>query len=381
MAAITTEISERETTAHAVGCLSICLIGGIYGKDAGYRSRIKITPETTLERGFRERGHVVKTFGHREKIDLRGADIVHVHHAGAAVFRAAAQESRAGFVYTSHDGPAMAGKSASVIHRFANRFAMSRADAVVALSEAEASFQKHDYDVRGALHTVIPNGIDPLAFTYARKCHAGESFLPKLLYVGQLMEGKGVDVLLRALSALDEKITVDLVYHTGRTERDLRKLASELNLGNRVQFLGTKTPKELKSIYHAADILVLPSLGEALPSVITEAMLCGTPVISTDVGGIRDQMGGSGIVVAPNRVDELANAIRHMLGHYEDFSARAEEMSRYARERFSVDAMIEKHLSLYRAVVEKKSPRRRSAITRRPLNAGAGWAAKVLCKT
>jgi glycosyltransferase involved in cell wall biosynthesis len=370
----------REATNCQVSSLSITLVGGIYGKDNGYRSNVKTTPETNLEIGFRERGHSVTTLGQREKMGMRKTDIIHVHHAGPAVFRAAAQYSAAAFIYTSHDGLTMAGIPTSLSHRVANRFAMSRADAVVALTDAEASFQNRTYQLHGALHPVIPNGIDPRIFPFKRKNHAGPSGPRKLIYVGQLNERKGVDVLLRALPALDEEISLQLVYHTNRTEADLRNLATQLKVGSRVHFLGARTPEELRSLYQASDVLVLPSLGEALPSVITEAMLCGTPVISTDVGGIRDQMSGYGMLVAPNRADELTRAIRHVLDHYDDFSTKGEEMSRYARERFSIDTMVEKHLSLYRAVLEK-NVRRRSAILRRPLNTAGGWAASILCKT
>ena len=79
---------------------------------------------------------------------------------------------------------------------------MSRADAVVALSKAEANFQQRNYQLAGAMHTVIPNGIDATNYTYARNNAAGKGRPWQLLYVGQLIALKNVDVLLRALARI-----------------------------------------------------------------------------------------------------------------------------------------------------------------------------------
>jgi glycosyltransferase involved in cell wall biosynthesis len=160
----------------------------------------------------------------------------------------------------------------------------------------------------------------------------------------------------------------------------LQQLSRDLGLQNRVVFLGAKSPNELKSLYQQADLFVLPSLGEALPSVVTEAMLCGTPVVVTSVGGIRDQVGDYGIVVPPRDAKALAQAIRDVLSNYGEFQKRGEAMSQYAAQRFSIPAMVESHLELYRAVLEKKAARR-NRVSRRPMNMAANLAVRILCKT
>jgi glycosyltransferase involved in cell wall biosynthesis len=368
--------------------MSICLVGGIYDKGSDYRSMVKATPETILERGLRERGHRVLTQGHHGRINFqdslqnnsRAIDIIHIHHLGVAGLAAATDSSTAAFVYTSHDGPAMAGLSKGIFNRLASQFIMTRADAVVALSQAESEFQRRNYSLQGAIHAVIPNGIDTENFQYLRNNGAGRGQPWQVLFVGQLVEIKEVDRLIRALALLPRNIELLLAFHVDTLRGRLEQLARQLGLQNHVHFLGSKTPDELKTLYQHADLFVLPSVGEALPSVITEAMLCGTPVVATDVGGIRDQLGGYGMLVPPRKTEALARAIGDVLAHYDEFKARGAEMSEYAMQRFSIQAMVESHIDLYGSLLKKKTVRRRNLPTKLPMNFAANLAARTLCK-
>jgi glycosyltransferase involved in cell wall biosynthesis len=111
-------------------------------------------------------------------------------------------------------------------------------------------------------------------------------------------------------------------------------------------------------LYQQADSFVLPSVSEALPTVITEAMACGTPVIATGVGGIPEQLNHSCILVQPKHVEELAQAIRHMLDNYGSFAAQAAEAALKVRERYSVEQMVERHLELYEEVLRRPARHR-----------------------
>jgi glycosyltransferase involved in cell wall biosynthesis len=362
------------------GLMRIALVGGIYGKDESFRRSLQVTPETILEHGLRAKGQVVATFSHYAAIDASQFDVVHVHHLSYGAAGIAADNTDAAFVYTCHDALPMEGLLKRR-RQIATRFVMSRADAVVALSKSEADFQQRNYPLAGALHPVIPNGIDPSNYIYARNNAAGKGRPWQLLYVGQLIALKSVDVLLRALPQVKQPVELDLVYHNSGVEILLRKLAVELGLNERIRFLGPKTPRELAAIYHRADVFVLPSASEALPSVVTEAMLCGTPVIATDVGGVREQLHGYGVCVSPRRPDELATAITNMLDHYEQYAARSETAGAYAREQFSIDDMVERHLELYANLLDRKGPRRRHTAFRVPVNAVLRMGVSLICAT
>jgi glycosyltransferase involved in cell wall biosynthesis len=357
----------------------VALVGGIYGKDERFRSAVRSTPETTLEAGLKARGHLVETFSHYESVDGRSFDVIHVHHLSHGAMRATIDASNAAFVFTSHDGPALAGLRVSHSRQLASQLVMRRADAIVSLSKAEADFQRRHYQLDGAVQAVIPNGIDPGVFSYRPRKARERGRAWRLLYVGQLIEMKNVDVLLRALAHLSGSVELALAYHNPALQVPLRSLATSLGLLGRVRFLGAKSPSDLAALYQQADLFVLPSGAEALPSAITEAMLCGTPVVASDVGGIREQLAGYGLLVRPGNSAELAAGIGNVLDHYERFADRGEEMSRSARERFSVDAMTDRHVKLYADLLRRKGPRRRHAALRAPLAAMTRIGVSLLC--
>jgi glycosyltransferase involved in cell wall biosynthesis len=361
--------------------MRIALVGGIYGKTPRFRATVKSTPETTLEAGLEARGHAVETFSHYAAFDGRRFDLIHVHHLSYGATRAAVDSSAAAFVFTSHDAPSFSSLSVPRSRQLAMRFVMRSADAVIALSETEADFQRRHYRLDGSVHAIIPNGIDPRTYSCVRRNYRGNGRPWQLLFVGQLIEMKSVDVLLRAVARLAAPVELDLAYHNSTLEVPLRSLAASLGLLNRVRFLGARRPAELAALYQRADVFVLPSAAEALPSVVTEAMLCGTPVVATDVGGIREQLAGYGLLVRPGNSAELAAAIANVIERYEKFAARGEAMSRSARQRFSIDAMADRHLELYADLLRRKAPRRRHAAISVPLGAAVKAGVNLLCVT
>jgi glycosyltransferase involved in cell wall biosynthesis len=185
---------------------------------------------------------------------------------------------------------------------------------------------------------------------------------------------KGHETLIRALAHLPFEFELDLVYHGETLLGELKRLTADMGLADRVNFLGARNPNELRDLYHQADLFVLSSsFGEALPSVVSEAMMCGTPVVATDVGGVREQVGADGIVVPPRDIDALAAGIGQAIADYPAWIGRAEEISGRARERFSINAMLQRHLELYREVIDRGTCVRRS-VAALPANIAAGVA-------
>jgi glycosyltransferase involved in cell wall biosynthesis len=338
------------------------IVGGIFGKPDEYRSTTGVTPETVLADGLERRGHRVIRLAHERRLDLRGLDVVHVHHLSHGALAAATDSSATPFVFTPHYF-----RYPSRLRRVAARYVVRRADAVVSLSSAETDWQRAAYCLPRERQEVIPNGINEAVFAFAPPSRPADGRW-RLLYVGQLVGWKGVDNLLRALAdvARNHEVELDLVYQVDTEEPALRRLADELGLDH-VRFLGARSPTELSELYAAAHLLVLPSLhGEALPSVISEAMFVGRPVVATDVAGVREQLAGFGMVVPPGDSEQLAGGISRVVEDYDDHARRAPEMSRYARQRFSIKAMVDGHERLYESLV--RAPRRtaRSAARRLP---------------
>src|SRR5439155_4645260 len=103
----------------------------------------------------------------------------------------------------------------------------------------------------------------------------------------------------------------------GKEKNSLIKLATALEISQRVRFRGWVQPQEIPAIMSQAAVLVHPSskLGDGVPNVIKEAMAIGTPVIGSNIAGIPEllQGGKHGILVPPKDVKALADAIQNLL--------------------------------------------------------------------
>lgn len=137
-----------------------------------------------------------------------------------------------------------------------------------------------------------------------------------VLYVGQLIERKGVKYLLRAYSRLKRENDVAcLIVGDGPQRRELADLCTKENIKD-VFFVDYKQLEELPEYYAVSDLFVLPSTQEVWGLVLNEAMACGLPVVTTDkVGASMDLVkdGVNGYVVEAGNVEQLYQAMRKIL--------------------------------------------------------------------
>lgn len=331
--------------------MKICLVGGIFDRDEKLRSKHVITPETVLLDGFRKAGVDVDAVGHARFLPSDAYDVIHVHHMGKAALKMASSNCRARFVFTGHNGLIVTGYEKSWLRRRAFQYVVDKAEAVVALSNAEARYFA-GVTAADKVRT-IPNGIPAVAFRGTgtgdglAKCRDKARY--DILYVGQLIEWKGVNFLFEAMQRLvkQRNVHLRLVYHNNHLEGELRQMAQDLGIAEHVEFVGILGPSELADEYRNADLLVLPSFADCLPSVVTESLLCGTPVVAGGVCGVPEQVGPYGQVVPPGDSAALATAIESVLNDRPRFQAMAAEMHDYAVSKYNPEAMVAGHLALY----------------------------------
>jgi len=155
----------------------------------------------------------------------------------------------------------------------------------------------------------IHNGIDIDRFNNNSKTiEASQNSELTIAYAGQLIEEKGIDTLLRALSSLSYPYKL-LIAGSGAYENELKKLGKELSIN--VEWLGhiDSVPK----LFSAADVAVFPSAwAEAFGLVIIEAMSCGTCVIASKVGGIPEVIGDAGMLFQAHDEKELQLKIEEL---------------------------------------------------------------------
>jgi len=168
--------------------------------------------------------------------------------------------------------------------------------------------------------------------------------------VGRLVYYKGVDVLLRALAKVPEARAA--IVGRGEKEAELKSLAAECDVTERVRFLGSVSPERIRSLYKTATLFVLPSVepSEAFGVVQLEAMVAGTPVICTNLpSGVPyvNVDGVTGRVVAPKDPDALAAALREMIFDDVTLAAYGAAGSRRVAELFDENKLAGDYLRLY----------------------------------
>jgi glycosyltransferase involved in cell wall biosynthesis len=168
----------------------------------------------------------------------------------------------------------------------------------------------------------IYNGIDVKAFMDSdltreeAQTQLGLSDRDAFVYgtVGRLAETKGQEVLLKAFARVYEKYPKSWLIITGkgRLDSELRGLSAELNIDERVVFLGYRT--DIPEVLKALDVFVLPSIAEGLPGALLEAMATSIPVIASRVGGVPEILNDPslGIMLSPSSTNELASAMERM---------------------------------------------------------------------
>jgi glycosyltransferase involved in cell wall biosynthesis len=195
---------------------------------------------------------------------------------------------------------------------------------------------------------VIPNGVETERFKpISRPANAKV----KLLFIGRLIPRKGFQRVIRALpkvrEVVNKKFEIEVVG-TGVARGELDEMAEKLGVSDLIKYVGTVPYEKLEASYQYADIFILTSLSEGMPSVILEAMGCGLPIIASDVGGnneliVNDE---NGYLIKGDDIDGLA---KYMVKLIEDDELR-EKMGAKSRDKASAydwSKIMEKYNKLY----------------------------------
>ncbi len=246
-------------------------------------------------------------------------DIIHVHWPmPMALLGWAAQRARSTPMVTTFYGIELRWvQSRLPFLRWLVRWAARASAQAVAISTYTARELRKFIDVP---IEVIPYTADLAAPALAERPRSRPE--PSILFVGRLIERKGVAHLIRALGALRRETPARLVVIGEGPERPrLEHLAREVGVAEHVEFRGRVSDDALRHAYATADVFVLPSVldsrqdTEGLGVVLLEAMNYSVPVIASDIGGITDivQHDRTGLLVPPGNEVALAAALSRVL--------------------------------------------------------------------
>lgn len=178
-----------------------------------------------------------------------------------------------------------------------------------------------------------------------------------IVYIGRLVESKGVDRLIKSMARMDEHL---LVVGDGPKQNELKYLADTLQVN--AEFVGKVPPKEVNQYLYQSKFLVLPSLHAegGMPSVMLEAMAVGLPVIITETGGIVDadetelgiRDGETGYIVPPDDIDALRKKIEYLCTHEEHRATLGQNARQYVLNNHSWETTIDRVIAVYRSLLE-----------------------------
>lgn len=278
-------------------------------------------------------------------------DIVHAHMVHANIFARISRKFRPiiKLICTAHNSNE-GGKLRMLAYRFTNE--LSDLNTNVSKEATQAFLDMKAFD-KSAI--TIYNGIDINKFNknkveknyFINGCDY--SSLKIILAVGRFNQQKDYPNLLHALTILKIKTSQKfkvLIAGDGEERDRLESLIHELDLEKEVVLLGRRD--DIPKLMANANIFVLPSAYEGFGLVVAEAMACETFVVATDCGGVKEVMGGTGILVPPKNSQVLSEALFNALALSDDEKTKNNQIALdYVKNNFDLNIIVKKWIEIY----------------------------------
>lgn len=202
----------------------------------------------------------------------------------------------------------------------------------------------------------VYNGVDPAAFPPA----GPEPQTLTLSWAGRVDPIKDLETLIRAFALVRDRLPDVRLRLFGGTPRGgeayrerCEALAAELGHGDAVTFEGRVD--DIKDAYAAGNVVMLSSISEGFPFTLIEAMSCGRATVSTDVGGVREAVGDTGLVVPPRDPAAMAAAALELLGDPVRRRAMGEAARLRVIEQFTLRQTIDTFRAIYHELASEKA--------------------------
>jgi len=279
----------------------------------------------------------------------RGRDVVHLHSSKAAALGRVAGftlgRRRPAIVVTPHYWSWLVGGRMAGLYRWIERVLARRCDALVAVSQREASEGRAVLGTCDHI-TLIHNGVDRDRFSPDGPVADRDPASPLIVCVGRLSEQKGQDLAIRALAHVqDPSPRLRLVgsESTSGERGRLEALAASLGVAERIEWRGQVA--DPAPDLRAADLVVAPSRWEGMSLVFLEAMACGAALVVADVSG-SEIVEGAGVIVPPDDPQALADAIEDLLRD-PSLRRRLGEAARERTSEYDLASTMRKNLELW----------------------------------
>lgn len=237
-------------------------------------------------------------------------------------------------------------------------------DIITANSVVELHELVRHYGADPSRIEIVPPGVDHAFFSPGSRRGARQALglgdEPVLLFVGRIQPLKGVDVAVEALSRLrDPRARMLIVGGSSGTEGDnhaaeVRDLITDRGLDHRITMVPPQPHHVLSTYYRAADVTIVPSRSESFGLVALESAACGTPVVASDVGGLRTLVdhGRTGLRVPGRDPGDFAEAVERIIGD-PTFAERLSERAAEAATAYTWTSMAARLRRVYADLSER----------------------------
>lgn len=232
-----------------------------------------------------------------------------------------------------------------------------KADVVIAISNSTKEDILEYFDIPGNKVEVVAPGFDSELYKQIQEKNMIDKIKAKygidrkyILFVGTLEPRKNLERLIKTYSILPDYLKKDYLLVICGTKgwffEGIFRAVKELKLEEKVIFTGYVPDEDIPLLMNGAEVFVYPPLYEGFGLPPLEAMACGTPVISSKVSSLPEVVGDAGILINPNDVEELSNAIQRVLSSNE-LRAQLSEKGLKQASRFSWERTTSKIVEIY----------------------------------
>lgn len=284
-------------------------------------------------------------FRFRRFLAHNDCDIIHTHNTACQLFVPIAKSltrNKAKLVTTEHN---------TTNHRRTkwwlkplDKWMYRKYAAIVCISDLTRHNLEQYLGTDWPMHTIY-NGVDTKRFARPVKDISGQQDFVVTM-VAAFRPQKDQDTLIRAFTHLEPNFRLQLVGGGQRGE-ELKALCRKLGLEDRVQFLGVRM--DVPDIMEQSDVIVLSSHWEGFGLAAVEGMASGRPMVATDGDGLRDIVGGAGVLFQPGDDQELASAIKRLCetpDYYRQVALACQERAQH----YDISVMADGYSNLYRTL-------------------------------
>lgn len=288
----------------------------------------------------------------RFKLRHGKASVIHAHAAFPAGYIAMhlAKKHALPFIITEHMSPFPLPsyfENPLIVSKL--KEAILKAQAIISVSPAAAKDIKTKTKIRPLC---IPNLANEKIFTPPLNSQNHHPF--KFFTLCGMTPQKGIPDLLNAIAILKNNFVVIRIGGEGECKKEYQELATKLKISHRIEWLGELSRTEVVKEFQQCHSFVLPSLHESMGVVYAEAIACGKPIIATRCGGPEFVVNeNNGLLTDVHSPKQLAEAMDYMVVNYSRY--QTDIIRKDFLERFSSEVITKKIVSVYEAVIAKKS--------------------------